>query len=100
MLAHRQPGPSLEHGQQQRQPARVEPLCAAPRWRTGVDLVGQRLHLDEQRSVAFERGCDCRAGDTGAPVGEEQAAGVGHADQATLDHLEHAQARWSNRSGA
>ena len=100
VLTHRHPGSSLEHGQQQRQPAGIEALSAAPWRHTGVDLVGQRLHLDQQRAVALERGRDRRPGDTGAPIGEEQAAGVGHPDQPALDHLEHAQARWSNRTGA
>ena len=55
VLTHRQPGPSLEHGQQQRQPAGIEALSAAPWRHTGVDLVGQRLDLDQQRAVALER---------------------------------------------
>ena len=91
VLTHRQPCPPLEHGQQQCQPTRIETLCAAPRRHAGVDLVGQCLDLDHQWSMALERRADGGAGDAGAPVGEEQAAGVGYPHQAALDHLEHTQ---------
>ncbi len=41
--------------------------------------------------MAFERGRDRRARHPRAPIGEEQAAGVGHPDETALDHLEHAE---------
>ncbi len=83
--------PSLEHGEQQREAARVEALCAAPRRAAGVAGVGERLHLDEQWPLPFERGQHGAARHAGTPVGEEQLAGVGHPDQPLFDHLEQAE---------
>ena len=88
LVAHAQPGPPLEHGQQQRQPATVEALGVAPRRHARWDRDGQRLDLDEQRALALHRRHDDRAGDAGAPIGEEQLRRVGHARQAGARHLE------------
>ena len=44
-----------------------------------------------ERAVPVERGHGDRAGDPRPPVGEEEAAGVGHAAHAGAGHLEHAE---------
>ena len=75
-------GPPLEHGEQQRQPAAVEPLGVAPGRRAGRDRHGERLDLDEQRPLALHRRHDDRARHAGAAVGEEQLRRVGHAGEA------------------
>ena len=67
------------------------PCDAAPRRRARVVGVGERLHLDQQRSLPVERGQHGRPGHAGAPIGQEQPAGVGHADETLLEHLEQAE---------
>lgn len=91
VLPQRKAHRTLEHGQQQRQPTWVEALRAAAWRRTGGDLVGECLHFHQQRTLPFERGGDGRASHPGAPIGGEQLAGVGNADEALARHLEHAQ---------
>ena len=89
--ADAQPGPALEHGEQQRQAAAVEALGVAPGRRAGRDRDGQRLDLDEQRALALHRRHDDRSGDARPPIGEEQLRRIGHAREPGARHLEQAE---------
>ena len=52
---------------------------------------GERLDLDQQRTLALHRRRHDRAGHARAAVAEEQVARVGHPDQAVAGHLEQAE---------
>ena len=69
----------------------VDALRAAPRGHATGHRVGESLNLHQQRSLTLQRGHHRRTGHTGAPIGEEQPAGVGHPLQAVAGHLEHAE---------
>ena len=58
-----QPGALLEHGEQQGEPARVDALGPSAAAIGSVVVGDQRLHLDQQRTVALDGRHDRRAGD-------------------------------------
>ena len=90
VVGHRQGEALLQHGDQQRQAAPVEPLRRSTRRRQGRHG-DQRLQLDEQRTAPLHGGHDHGPADPGPPIAEEQAARIGQAGEALLTHLEQAE---------
>ena len=83
-------GPVLEHREDEGEPAAVEALRGAP-GRGDPRARDQCLHLDQERATPVEHRRDGRAGNTGAPVGEEQRGRVDHAVEPGVGHREQPQ---------
>ena len=88
MLGEREPRASFEHCEQHRESTRVKTLRATAWWDAARDGIGERLHLDEERALAFECRHDDRAWRPGTAVGEEHLAGIGNTCETSLGHLE------------
>ncbi len=84
------PGPPVEHGEEQGQATAVHPR-GRPAGGGQRRRRDQSLQLHQQAPVALHGREHHRTGGAGPAVGEEHAAGVGHAHQPALGHLEHAQ---------
>ena len=74
VVAEAQAGVTLEHRQQQGEPAAVEPVGVAPDRHLVRHRHGERLDLDEQRPRAVHRRRDDRPGHAAPAIGEEQLA--------------------------
>ena len=82
-------GATLQHGQQEGQPSRIQAARRPARMlRRGPH--DQRLDLHQQRTVALQGRQHDRAGNIGGTVGQEQPAGVVHRPQPIASHLEQA----------
>ena len=85
-----QPGPFLEHREQQRQSLLIyavrRPACRPVR--AGAD---ERLHFDEDRTRTFDRAQDSRSRRIGRALGEKHLRRVRNRPQPGGGHLEHAE---------